>query len=82
MEIKYFKVPVTITRQGMDCLLEIHEDQKTIHKTEPIEVGSSQIVNLAKELDDYNNKQKQLAKHTLLASEDKQESHIIIKMLT
>ena len=82
MKIKAYKVPVTLKRDALgNPEAELHEDQKTELSSEDIQVDTSRIPNIAKELADSNNIQLTIAKNSMLKDETESKATIIFKYL-
>lgn len=81
MKITEYKIPVTLTRQGEEVVMEIHEDKQVIHREEEKGEQSHMIMSISKELGDFNEKAIRAAKASLMGKEQKRETFIIRKIL-
>jgi len=83
MKISTFKVPIKLTREANGINLEVKEDEKTLSKEQPLgEEADNEIVKLSKQVSDYNEKQKSIAKAMMLKGEDEREGFIFMQFLT
>lgn len=82
MVIRHFKVPYTLKREGGEISMKIDDNEKVLVKEEPVGAGSNEIVVISKNLADYNESQKEVAKSTLFASEQERKGFLVLKYLS
>lgn len=82
MKIITYEVPYTLTRQDSGIKLVFHEeDKKRVNEEALRDQEASNIPNLAKELGDFNDKQRNILKHTLMKNQDTGKGKILLKYL-
>lgn len=82
MKIVSYEIPYTISRKEGGIELKLHEDDKKRVNEEALrDQEAATIPNIAKELGDFNDKQRNIVKHTLMRSQDTGTGKIILKYL-
>jgi hypothetical protein len=81
MKIIEYRVPVTLTKIGKDVTIELHEDKQTVTREEEKGDSPSNIMSIAKEIGDFNEKALRAAKASLFGSEKTRETFIVRKIL-
>lgn len=82
MKIVTYEIPYTINRKGGGIELKLHEDdKKRINEESLRDQEAASIPNIAKELGDFNDKQRNIVKHTLMRNQDEGKGKITLKYL-
>lgn len=82
MKIVSYEIPYTLSRKDGGIELQLHEnDKKRVNEEALRDQEASSIPNIAKELGDFNDKQRNILKHTLMKDQGTGSGKITLKYL-